>query len=313
MNDIVNGPQDKPSKTDKIGDRFIEAGLLTEDQVAHIIDTQNRSNLRFGEAAMQLGLLQEQQVQAVLSQQFNYATALVPSDHLDASLVLAHAPFSLESEQIRDLRAEISIRLNGRTPITLALVSPNKGEGRSYLAANLAIAFSQMKKRTLLIDADMRSPSQHKLFKIDNKTGLSTILAKRTAMSDGQVIASFPHLHVLPAGPIPPNPQEILLDPALRELIASQSDKFDVFIVDTPAAEKFSDAQTIIQQVGICMLIGRKHRTAVADLQRLQAEMTTTGAQIIGSVYNEYADPKDDPLANNKLWQRLRQWFKKKR
>lgn len=310
-NDIDMKEDAKP--TDKIGDRFIQAGLLTEEQVTHIIDVQNKSNMRFGEAAMQLGLLQEQQVQAVLSQQFNYATALVPSDHLDKSLVLAYAPFSAESEQIRNLRAEIALRMSGRTPFALALVSPKNGEGRSYLAANLAIAFSQMKKRTLLIDADMRTPSQHTLFKIDNKTGLSTILAKRTPLNDGQTIASFPHLHVLTAGPIPPNPQEILLEPALRELIASLSDKFDVFIVDTPSAERYSDAQTITQQVGVCLLVGRKHRTGLSELQSLQSEMTTTGAQIIGSVYNEYADPQDDPLTNSKFWQWLRKWLKKKR
>ncbi len=311
MSDNIETPSEI-KRTDKIGERFIQAGLLSKEQVTHIVDVQNRSNLRFGEAAIQLGLLQEQQVQAVLSQQFNYATALVPGDHLDKSLVMAYAPFSLESEQIRHLRAEIAIRLNGQSPFALALVSPENGEGRSYLAANLAIAFSQMKKRTLLIDADMRSPSQHKLFNIDNKTGLSTILAKRTNFTEGQVIPNFPHLHVLPAGPIPPNPQEILLDSALSELIASLADKYDVFIVDTPAAVRYSDAQTITQQVGICLLVGRKHRTELSELQNLQSEMTTTGAQIIGSVYNEYADLQDDPLTNSKLWRRLSKWFKKK-
>jgi protein-tyrosine kinase len=293
---------------DKIGDRFIQAGFLNEAQVKHIIDLQKKSHLRFGETAVQLGFLKEQQVQAVLSQQFSYATALMPVDHLDPSLVLAHAPFSLEAEQIRVLRAEIAIRLNERNPIAFTLVSPNNGEGRSYLAANLAIAFSQMKKRTLLIDADMRAPTQHKLFHIDNKTGLSTILAKRTRLSEGTHIASFPHLHVLPAGPIPPNPQEILLSPALKEILTQMSDKFDVFIIDTPAAEYYSDAQTITQQVGACVLVGRKDHTTLSALQRQQFAMSTARAQIIGSVYNEYTDA---PKAT--LLQQVRRWFTNKR
>jgi protein-tyrosine kinase len=311
MNDMIEGAPEV-TVTDKIGDRFIQAGLLNQAQVERIIELQNASNLRFGEAAVQLGLLQKQQVQAVLSQQFNYATALIPSEDLDKSLVLAHTPFSIEAEHIRNLRAEIAIRLNNQTPIALTLASPNHGEGRSYLAANLAIAFSQMKKRTLLIDADMRTPSQHKLFNINNKTGLSTILAKRTNLISGEKIACFPHLDVLPAGPIPPNQQEILLDPALRELIASLSDQYDVFIVDTPAAELYSDAQTITQQVGACILVGRKDRTLLSELNHLQSEMITTGAHIIGTVYNEYDDHQNDPLANRTLWQRLRKWLKKK-
>jgi chain length determinant protein tyrosine kinase EpsG len=295
-----------------MGARFIEAGLLTEAQVTRVVELQASAGIRFGEAAVRLGLLTEQNVQAVLSEQFNYATALVPSEHLDKSLDIALMPFGLEAESIRQIRAELSIRLSEQDRISLAIVSSTEGEGKSYLAASLALAFSQMGKRTLLIDADMRKPTQHILFGLENKSGLSTMLAGRTAISGGTQAKGFPHLYILNAGPKPPNPLEILLQPALSNLIKQLADDFEVFIVDTPAAQTSSDAQTISQQVGMCLLVARQHHSRLDDLRQTQAQMKTAGAQIIGTVYNEFAEQDSlDQLEGKgkKLWYRLRKWL----
>jgi len=295
-----------------MGSRFIEAGLLTEAQVARVIELQGSDGIRFGEAAVRLGLLTEQNVQAVLSEQFNYATALEPSEYVDKSLDIALMPFGLEAESIRQIRAELSIRLSEQEKISLAIVSTTEGEGKSYLAASLALAFSQMGKRTLLIDADMRRPTQHKLFGLGNKTGLSTMLAGRTAIAAGVAAKGFPHLQILNAGPTPPNPLEILLQPALSNLMRQLADDIDVFIVDTPAAQTSSDAQTISQQVGMCLLVARQHHSKLDDLRQTQAQMKTAGAQIIGTVYNEFAEPDSlDQLEGKgkKLWHRLRKWL----
>jgi len=304
-----------PSATgtsDKMGSRFVEAGLLTEEQVARVVELQNSAHIRFGEAAVRLGLLTEQNVQAVLSKQFNYATALTSTESLDKSLDIALAPFGMEAEAIRQIRAELSIRLSDQEKISLAIVSTAEGEGKSYLAASLALAFSQMGKRTLLIDADMRSPKQHLLFGLENKTGLSTMLAGRTEISAGGLAEGFPHLHVLNAGPQPPNPLEILLQPALSNLMRQLANDFDVFIVDTPAAQTSSDAQTISQQVGMCLLVVRQHHSRLDDLRQTQAQMKTAGAQIIGTVYNQFAEEDAfDQLEGKgkKLWHRLRKWL----
>lgn len=298
--------------SDKMGARFIEAGLLTHEQVARVVRLQNVAHIRFGEAAVRLNLLTEQNVQAVLSEQFNYATALVPTDSVDKSLEIALAPFGMEAEAIRQIRAELSIRLSERQKISIAIVSTVEGEGKSYLAASLALAFSQMGKRTLLIDADMRSPRQHELFGMDNKTGLSTMLAGRTAISPGASPDGFPQLHILCAGPKPPNPLEILLQPALSKLMQQLADDVDVFIVDTPAAQTSSDAQTISQQVGMCLLVTRQHYARMDDLRQTESQMKTAGAQIIGTVYNEFTEP-DTPEQGDgkgkKLWRRLRTWL----
>lgn len=303
----------QPSSTaDRMGARFLAAGLLTEDQVARVVELQNTVSIRFGEAAMHLGLLTEQNVQEVLAKQFNYATALAPAAGLDHSLDIALAPFGREAEAIRRIRAELSIRLSDQKKIAIAIVSAGDGEGKSYLAASLALAFSQMEKRTLLIDADMRFPTQHHLFNRENKTGLSTMLAGRTAISTGGPTTGFPHLHVLNAGPRPPNPLEILLRPTLSQLMKQLTDDFDIFIIDTPSAQTSSDAQIIARQVGMCLLVTRQHHSCLDQLRRTQAQMQTAGAHIVGMVYNEFGEQNAlDQFEDKgrKLWRHLRKWL----
>ena len=304
--------QIKDGTADKMGARFVEAGLLNEEQVARVVELQNAAEIRFGEAAVRLGLLTEHDVHTVLSAQFNYATALMPTENIDRSLDIALAPFGIEAEAIRQIRAELSIRLSNQEKISLAIVSNAKGEGKTYLAASLALAFSQMGKRTLLIDANMREPKQHLLFGLENKVGLSTMLAGRTNISVDGLAEGFPHLHILNAGPKPPNPLEILLQPALSNLMKQLSGDFEVFIVDTPSAQTSSDAQTIAQQVGMCLLVTRQHYSRLDDLRQTQVQMKTAGAQIIGMVYNEFTEeePSDQfESKGKKLWHRLRKWL----
>ncbi|MFJ3044984.1 polysaccharide biosynthesis tyrosine autokinase [Herbaspirillum chlorophenolicum] len=308
MNDTSQAAQQTTGPGDKMGARFIAAGLLTETQVARVVELQNSAGIRFGEAAVRLNYLTEQNVQMVLSAQFNYATALLPRDNLDKSLAIAHSPFSMESEAIRQIRAELSIRLAGHGKIAFALVSPNEKEGKSYLAASLALAFSQMGRRTLLIDANLRTPRQHELFGLDNKDGLSTVLAGRSQFSRGQDAPGFPHLRVLCAGPTPPNPLEILLQPALSNLIDKLAQEVDVIIVDTPAAATSSDAQSIVQQVGACLLIGRQHFTKLEELRQAETQIGTTGAQVVGTIYNQFSD-ETIPANGNKYWHYLKKWL----
>ena len=308
---------------DKIGDRFVSAGLLTDTQVSRVMEHQQRHGLRFGEAAVQLGMLSQNDVQSVLSQQFRYATGVGPRTGLDPALAIAHAPFSAEAEAVRRIRAELSIRLSGLPKLAVAIVSPGENEGKSYLAASLAIAYSQLGKRTLLVNANMRSSGQRDWFGLNRQDGLSTMLAGRATISAGEHAPGFPLLHVIGSGPQPPNPLEILLEPALELLLTSFAEDFDVFIIDTPGAGGSSDAQVIARQVGQCLLVGRQHVTRLEDLERTQSQMATSGAQTVGVVYNTFqagaraphagvASPQARPGQPGKPAGRLRRWLRRK-
>lgn len=309
----MNAPQSQPvapaaPATGKIGERFVRAGLLTPAQVDQAVALQQAESIRFGEAAIRLGFLTEQDVQAVLSDQFNYATARADPRSIDASLAIAHRSFGVEAEAIRRIRAELSIRLSALPKIAIAVVSPNPGEGKSYLAASLAIAFSQSGRRTLLVNANLRGSGQQELLRpTETSPGLSSMLAGRAPLAPGVQVPGFPLLNALPAGPQPPKPTEMLHGGALQRLWESCQDRFDVCIIDTPAALLSSDAQIIAAQADACVLVGRQHVTALADLEEVQALMLRAGAQVAGSVYNTFGTPQRPartPLG--RWWQRRR-------
>lgn len=195
-----------------IGAILVDSGKLTLDQADQVMRLQKQNNIRFGEAAKLLGLASEEDIQFALARQYGYAYLRRGEGKVDDNLIAAYEPYSKPVEALRALRSQLMLRWfdpdDGHKMLTIA--SPNRGDGRSWLAANLAIVFSQLGERTLLIDADLRHGSQHSLFKLNNQTGLSTVLAGRTTTASVQRVPSFADLSVFTCGPIPPNPQELL-------------------------------------------------------------------------------------------------------
>jgi receptor protein-tyrosine kinase len=170
----------------------------------------------------------------------------------------------------------------------LSIVSPGPKEGRSYLAANLAIVFSQLGERTLLIDADMRKPCQHDLFKLENRNGFSSILASRNANQAVQRVNKFIDLSVLTAGPTPPNPQELLGRTALRALFHELNEQFDVILVDTPPAADFADAHILTARTGAALMLTRKNKTLLELVRQQTESMVRSGIEVVGTVMSEF-------------------------
>lgn len=272
-----------------IGAILIDNGRLSTENAERILRLQKEQGKRFGDAAIELGLVSEDDIRFALSSQFDYPYLGAGDNSLSHELVAAYKPFSPVVEQLRALRSQLMLRwfdTEARRK-TLAIVSPGNGEGRSFIAANLAIVFSQLGERTLLIDADLRAPRQHELFKLGSSTGLSGLMAGR-ANADAVVrVPSLLGLSVLPAGAVPPNPQELLGRPAFVELLQSISSDFDVVIIDTPAANKYADAQTIAVRAGAALMLTRKNRSAIPAIIRLSETLQQSGATLVGSVLNE--------------------------
>ena len=145
---------------------------------------------------------------------------------------------------------------------TLAIASPGAREGRSFIAANLAVSFSQLGQRTLLIDADFRSPRQQGIFNIADRFGLSSVLSGRADLSVAAPVAGLTGLAVLPAGPVPPNPLELLSRPSFAALLAKAQAEYDVVLIDTPPACEYADAQSVAFRAGDVLLVSRRDRRA---------------------------------------------------
>ena len=271
----------------RLGELLRAAQPLDDEEITRIKLHQVREGLRFGEAAVALGLARPVDVDWALSQQYRYAWARGGRELDHPALVMACDPFSAQAEAFRDLRAQLMAdeRLNRRP---LAVVGAGAGVGRSHCAANLAIAFSQLGARTLLIDADLRSPQQHRHFGVQRALGLSELLANRGATSMIQRVADLPDLHLLLAGSVPPNPLELLQGQNFRRLLASVAGSFDHVVIDTPAAERGADARVIAAAAGAAVLVGRRHHSPLKAMQKLVEGMTRAGVLVAGVVMAEH-------------------------
>jgi chain length determinant protein tyrosine kinase EpsG len=263
---------------------------LTGEQVEQALEYQRAHGIRFGEAVVALGMARPEDIIWALSQQFHYPYAPISERSLNDELVVANSPFSENIEAFRDLRTQLlmGVMAEGENRRPLAVVSANSGDGKSFIVANLAVAFSQLPGRTLLIDADLRSPRLHEVFGVEASPGLSGILAGRTEPNVIKPVGHLPNLYLLPAGVQAPNPAELLHRAAfsllLRELLA----KFDHVLVDTPAATHGPDARIIAAHCGAAMVIGRKGESRVKPMQALVAHLNKSKIQIAGALVNEY-------------------------
>lgn len=272
-----------------IGAILIDNGRLTPEAAERILKLQKEQGLRFGDAAIQLGLLTEADIQQALSRQYDYPYLMPGDERVSEEVIAAFKPFSPVVEQLRALRSQLMLRWFDAEAghKTLAVVSAGRGEGRSFTAANLAVVFSQLGERTLLIDADLRHPRQHQLFRLENKLGLSSLLAGRAEL--GEAVTRIPgliDLSILPAGATPPNPQELLARPVFNALMATVQGQYDIVVVDTPAGAETADNQTIAARTRGAVVVARKDLSLAPQLQTLVSSLQHAGVAVVGAVLN---------------------------
>jgi protein-tyrosine kinase len=194
---------------------------------------------------------------------------------VSSRVITAFKPASRIGESMRALRSQLMIRWFPRVPHRPALTIAGVGrtEGRSFVTANLAVAFAQNGQRTLLIDADLRNPIHHTLFRIRRKRGLAAILAGRASIDAVVDIQAVPGLSVLPAGALPPNPQELLARPSFDTLLAELAERFSVILIDTSVAADSADSQWIARRTRGALMVARRDHTSFAQLNDLDATL----------------------------------------
>ncbi|HEX6733452.1 MAG TPA: chain length determinant protein tyrosine kinase EpsG [Azonexus sp.] len=274
----------------QIGAILVDEGKLKEADLERIVDLQHRRGLLFGEAARRLGLLDDDDVTAALDRQYGLPQLLPGDAGASPELIAAFQPRHPCTEELRGLRTQLLLRwfdmAAGRR--SLAITSPGRGDGRSCVAANLAIVFSQLGLRTLLIDADLRHPRQHQMFNTPNRIGLAAVLAGRTNVETVLPVAGCPKLSLLPAGAVPPNPQELLSRPRLGSLLDELAMKFDLILLDTSAAQSCADARSVAFRAGNALVIARRDHTRIEASNAMLKELNDTGTRVVGTVINAF-------------------------
>ena len=272
----------------RLGNILVADGKISARDIEPILDIQRARGIRFGEAALRLRLITRDDLRDAIARQYGLLHLLPGSGSISPELVAAYEPFHQRAEELRALRTQLLIRwANARVRHRmLAIVSPGAGEGRSYVAANLAVVFSQLGQRTILIDADLRKPRQHRIFDVPDRVGLSSVLSGRADRSAVVPLPQFGTLSLLPAGACPPNPQELLLRPVLTTLLDELRDEFDVVLFDTPPASLYADAQSLAFRAGSAIVLARKDHTAIAATASTIRVLSDTGTTVVGTVFN---------------------------
>jgi protein-tyrosine kinase len=273
-----------------LGAILMDEGKLTASDAEQVLKRQRELGWRFGEAAIELNLITDTDLRQALAKQYEFPYLVAGPEGVSKELIAAWDPFHPVVEELRAVRTQLLIRWYdpnaGRR--TLAIGSACAREGRSFVAANLAVSFSQLGQRTLLIDADFRAPRQQSIFNIPDRFGLSSVLSGRADLSVASPVAGLTGLAVLPAGPLPPNPLELLSRGSFAALLGRAQAEYDTILIDTPPVTEYSDAQCIAHRAADVLLVSRKDQTRLADTERAVRDLSDAAARIVGTLINAY-------------------------
>ena len=207
-------------------------------------------------------------------------------DTLNPYLCVYHRPKSIGAEAYRSVRTALYFSTQGIGHSVIQITSPETGDGKSTLAANLALSIAQSGKRTLLIDADLRRPQVHKLFALRTGAGLADVLGGQQIWRAAVQESPMPGLSLLPAGPLPPNPAELLTSPRFADLLEVLRGEYDFVLVDTPPLLAVTDPCVVAPRVDGVLLTIRLSRNCIPQAERARQILTTLGVNTVGVVVN---------------------------
>jgi protein-tyrosine kinase len=294
----------------RVRDALIAKGKLTQVGAVRIEEAMRTTGLGYGDTALQLGLIKPADLEeateaarqpsrasdgivegALHKMAFNRGLPVkyVGVAKAGSSLILLNDPDNSYCEQIRALRTELLL-LNSapRRGNLLVVLSPSRGEGRSQLCAELAIAFSQLGQQTLLVDADLRRPRIQTLFEPNNRyVGLAQALAV-SGVPELLSVDKLPHLSVLLAGSSVPNPLELLTNGHFQRQMSDWRKKYSTVIIDTPPITEFADGLAIASFAEQVLIVGRSGSTVHQNIKEMLRRMGTTQSRIVGAVIHRF-------------------------
>lgn len=204
-----------------------------------------------------------------------------------AALVVVEAPKSPPAEAFRTLRSNVNFATLDARPRTILVTSAGASEGKSVVAANLAVSYAQAGETVLIMDTDLRRPTQHHFFGVDARVGLTNVLVGERSLQEAIVPTSIERLSILPSGPLPPNPSELLDSARMHALLQEVQQVADIVILDSPPAIMLTDALILASQVDKTVLVaaaGQVTRDAFAEMVRL---IRHARGDILGVVLNK--------------------------
>ena len=196
-------------------------------------------------------------------------------------------PRSPASEAYRSIRTSLHLGSASQHSRTILLASPTQGDGKSTTASNLALAFAQAGERTLLIDCDLRKPVQHLIFEVEAGVGLSSVMAGEAKLAAAIQPAREPNLYILPAGPVPDHPSELLASKRFARLMHALGETFDRIVIDSPPLMSVTDARILAASSDVTLLVLRMNRSMRTMGALALDGLDKVGANVLGAVAND--------------------------
>jgi capsular exopolysaccharide synthesis family protein len=215
-------------------------------------------------------------------------------NHSPVELITYSHPKSMLSESYRNIRTSILLSFSEKPPKRIVITSANPAEGKTTTAINTAIALGQTGARVVIIDCDMRNPRIHKIFPEENGMGLSNFLSGNAALDSVIIRSEIPNLSYIPAGPIPPNPSELIGSTVFRQMMDTLGGSFEHIIIDSPPILGFADSVILSKCVEGVVLVALAGKTPKETLTHAKELLFQVNAKILGVVINRVDIQRSD-------------------
>ncbi|GJI52892.1 CpsD/CapB family tyrosine-protein kinase [Lactiplantibacillus plantarum] len=211
----------------------------------------------------------------------------VANMHTGIQLTTLTAPMSVVTEQVKTIRTNLNYAMVGKPLKTLMITSAIQGEGKSTVGSNLAVEYAKKGLQVLLVDADLRRPTIHQTFAISNQRGVSSWLSGQLMDVNEAIYPVLDHLFVMPSGPKPPNPAELLASDRMTEFLTVATRKLDLVIVDAPPILPVTDARILAGQVDGTVLVVRQNFVEKVAVRQAVSALKNARAQLLGTILND--------------------------
>jgi capsular exopolysaccharide synthesis family protein len=265
---------------------WVVLGLLCGVALAYLADVSDKSFRTPEEIRRRLGLPIVGHIPFTARAEAVAATGQAAAGPLDASLLTHYRPRAIEAEAYRSLRTALYFSTRGERHKVIQITSPNMGDGKSTLAANLAVCIAQSGKSVVLVDADCRRPRLHRLFGLTGEVGLTSVIVGECRPQEAVRPTAVPHLAVLPCGPRPANPAELLTSPKFEELLNELRGLYDFVLVDSPPLLAVTDPCVVAARADGVLLTIRVSKNGRPSAERAKEMLASLGANVLGVVVN---------------------------
>lgn len=210
---------------------------------------------------------------------------------LTTPLYVEDKPKSIVSEKLRGIRSNIMFS-NAEEIKSVLITSEKPAAGKSIVSANIAITYAQAGYKTLIIDGDMRKPTQHYHFEASNYDGLSNLIIGKSEFDKAIRSTRVENLDLLTSGPVPPNPSELIASKNFRKIFETLQDEYDFILIDTPPIISVTDAQVFLQYVPNCVMIIDAQKNNKNEVKKAKQLIEQADGHVVGAVLNKTAEEK---------------------